>query len=696
MSENEKQSEANEKQLDEILELFKRSEEAESEIRQQALEDLRFRAGEQWPENLKREREHDLRPCLVINKMPQFVRQVTNDQKLNRSSIRVSPVDDKGDVETAKIINGLIRHIENSSNADVAFDTAFEGAATGGFGYFRVITDYCDERSFNQEIQIKRIDNHFSVFFDPSSVELDGSDANFAFITDEVSKEEFEALYPDAELSSMEDWTSIGNARPDWITKDSVRIAECFIKKYEQKNLLQFPDGAVYLEDEVPEQFQGLQVKTRKTMVPVIHWYKINGHEILEETIWPGKWIPIVPVYGEKLNVDGKKIFESVIRHAKDSQKMYNYWASSETETITLAPRAPYIVADGQVPPEFEKFWQSANRKNHAYLPYVPVSSGGQLVGPPQRNAYEAPIAAITSARMQSSDDIKATTGIYDASLGARSNEQSGVAIQRRNIQAQTSNYHFINNLNISKKHCARILIDLIPKIYDTPQAVRIIGEDDQQKIVLINQFFQENGKQVMYDVRAGKYDVVIETGPSFATKRQEAASMMIEMTKAMPQLAQVAGDIIVGNMDWPGASELQERIRKTMPPNLIDSKGDKDLPPEVMAQMQQMQMMVDQLSQQLNQQTEIVKQKRLELESKERIEFAKLNAQLEIARAQIESKEAIEGLNASMTGLEDDIMMMKQRLGLLSIEQPIYESGSLGAVPQQNQMPTGGPETLG
>lgn len=686
--------EANESSDHELLEQIKRNfeadEEAWREVRQDALDDWEFRAGNQWPEAIKRERDQDDRPCLVINKMPQHINQITNEQRQNRPSIKISPVDDFADVETAKVFQGIIKHIENSSNASVAYDNATDGAATGGLGYIRVTTDYCDDMSFDQEIQIKQVYDWASVYFDANSKEPDGSDANHAFIHQEMSKDDFKREYPDAKISSMTDWTSVGDS-DGWITKNTCRVAEYFYKKYTKAKIYQIRDlvtGEILVlkKDELPSNPTTYDIlNERETLIPSIEWVKTNGDEILEKTTWPGKWIPIIPVYGKAMIVDGKRIFESVIRHAKDSQRMLNYWASTESETIALAPKAPFIVADGQIPDEYKNIWKQANRKNTAYLPYKPVSAGGNLVGPPQRNAYEAPIGAITQARMQSNDDIKATTGIYDASLGSKSNETSGIAIQRRNNQAQTSNFHFIDNLNRSIRHVGKILVDLIPKIYDTERALRIIGEDGTEEVVKVNTIFDGKPKN---NLGAGKYDVVVETGPSFATKRQEAAAMMIDMTKAFPNFAQVAGDLILGNMDWPGAKEMQARIRKTLPPGLVDEKQGADIPEEAKAKLGQMEQMIHQLSGQLEQATQALNQKKIETESRERIETLKVNAQLEIAKAQIESKEALAGFQAHISTLDDDIMMMKQRLGLLNFGTPLEnESGESIAVNQQGQM---------
>lgn len=671
--------------LSAALERFRIAEEASNDFRNQALDDLKFLSGEQWPIEVKHAREMDRRPCLTINRLPQFVRQVTNDQRQNRPAIKVYPVDDNADIDTAKILQGMIRHIEYNSNADVAYDTAFEGAVKTGLGWFRVLSDYCDHYSFNQELFIKRIPNCLSVYFDPNSLEPDGSDAEWAFISEDMSWDSFKAQFPKAEHCSYEQWESVGNPPPLWANEKTVRVVEYFYKEFEPDRLLQVvsPDGAtesVLLSDlersgGLPQGFV-IQAE-RETMVPRVKWCKLTGGEILEKTDWPGKWIPIIPVYGDEYIVDGRRVIEGIIRHAKDPQRMYNYWASSETETIALAPRAPWIGAEGQFEGH-EAQWKTANIRNHAYLEYKPKTLGGQPVGPPQRNVFEAPTQAITQARMLASDDLKATTGIYDAALGNRSNENSGVAIQRRAFQAQTSNFHFVDNLSRSIRHGGRILLDLIPKIYDTARAQRIIGEDNEQQIVKINALFEKQGEQKFFNLSIGKYDAVCEAGPSFATKRQDAAQSMLEMSKANPQLMQIAGDLMVKNMDWPGSTELADRLKKTLPPGLADQddKNKKPLPPEVQAQMQQMSQMIENLTHTLDEQSEVIKAKRMEIESRERIEMKKLEVEVELKMAEMGSKE-------SLAVLQHEIAQISQRLDLLNISAPI-DSGIEQTMPDQ------------
>ena len=707
-SDDNKKSQTDDDILETAKKRFRTAQEAENEMRRLGYEDLTFRAGDQWPSEVKTERAADQRPCLTINRIPQFIRQVTNDQRQNRPSIKVYPVDDRADVETAEIYQGLIRHIEVNSNADTAYDTAFEGAAVKGFGYFYITTDWVDPTSFDQEILIKRIRNHFSVYLDPSSKEIDGSDANWGFIFEDVLKEDYSSEYAESELSSMSDWSSIGDDNLDWVSDEHCRVAQYWYREFKTETIVLLSNGISIEKSELdsiyPEGLpKELKITTeRVSKIPYIKCCKINGVEILEQSDWAGKYIPIVPVFGDELDIDGKRVVEGIIRHAKDPQRMLNYWKSTETETIALSPRAPFIVAEGQIPKEYEYIWRTANRKNHAFLPYKPVTIAGQLVGAPQRNAFEPAVAAITNATMQSADDLKSTTGIYDAALGARSSETSGIAIQRRNMQSQTSNFHLIDNLSRSIKHAGRIIVDLIPYIYDAPRTAIIVGEDGEKEMIRINQEFDRKGKVKNYQLGVGKYDVVVEAGPNFATKRLEAAQSMENLTRAYPQIMQVAGDLMVKNMDWPGSQEIADRLKKTLPPNILESENEGQVDQaQVQAQMDQMNQTIQTLSASLEKANFVIDQKKMELESEERIAFAKMETDLR--------KEVIKNSGvAAIDALNGQIEEIRMRLNLLDIRRPINSdfenqfqnnqmnqnlngAGDQFALNQQDQMPPGG-----
>ena len=562
---------------------FNQAIEANGENRVSEVEDLKFAAGSsdngfQWPEKIRNMRENDpngARPVLTINKLPQHIKLVTNEQRQNRPSVKVIPVDDKGDPEVAKILDGIVRHIEVNSDADVAYDTACENQVTIGEGYFRILTDYLDENSFEQDILIKRIRNSFSVYMDPNIQDPSGADQKWCFITDELSKDEFKAQYPKAQVSDWE-LEGQGDQYRSWFENDRIRIAEYFCFEETEKTIYLMEDGSVV--DVVPEGM--VSVKERKTKVPKVCWYKINGCEVLEKRDWAGKYIPVVRVVGNEFDIEGKLIISGIVRNAKDAQRMYNYWTSTEAEAIALAPKSPFVGAAGQFE-NYEDKWQSANIKNYAYLEYNPIDINGHPVPPPQRQMPPMVQAGIVAAKNAAAGDIQATVGQYNPSLGAEAQEKSGVAIRARQRQADVGTFHYVDNLSRAIRHCGRILLDLIPKIYDTQRVARILGEDGEPDHAKINPEQQvpvqdemgEDGKAIgkIYNPGIGRYDVSVIVGPSYTTKRQEAVESMSQLLQGNPQLWGVVGDLFVKNMDWPGADEIAERIKKTIPPQLIE-----------------------------------------------------------------------------------------------------------------------------
>lgn len=649
---------------------FQLAADAESEIRRLYLEDLRFRAGDQWPDGIKRQREMDGRPCLTINQMPSFVKRVTNEQRQNRPAIKVDPVGDGADQETAEILQGMIRHIEYDSDAESAYDTAFECAANGGFGYFRLTTEYDDPMSFEQVIKIKRVRNPLQIYLDPFAKEPDRSDANWGFAFETMSKEQFKKDYPQADASTMADWTSDGDG---WFQEDECRIAEYYYRESVTKTIVQLTNGmvvdkTVFDKNKLDES---LIAKQRDTQVFAIKWCKMNGLEVLEETDIPGQWIPIIPVLGDELDVDGKIILEGVVRHAKDPQRQYNFMASATTETIALAPKAPFIGVEGQFEGH-EAEWQAANVKNQPFLQYKNVSStNGQAVPAPQRQAFEPAIQATTMAMMQSSQDLKSVTGIYEAALGAPSNEISGSAIKARQQQTQGSNFNYQDNLKRALRQAGRIIVSWLPYIYDTPRIQRIIGTDGTPKMVAINTPPDPNAQQGdvaierLYDVTTGKYDVVIDTGPSYQTQRQEAADTQLQLMKAFPPVMQAAADIIVANMDIPGAREISERLKLMLPPQLQKDQKQGDMPPQAQQAIAQLTQQNQQLTQHLNAAQDDLDQKKsekaMDLESKERIDQRKIDLEYERLRVSLIIADIGAKASSAETAFEAEMKLLAQ-----------------------------------
>jgi hypothetical protein len=593
-----------------------------AESREDEIDDLRFYAGSpdnhwQWPADVLATRGAvqgqtiNARPTLTINKLPQHVRQVTNDMRQNRPGAKVIPVDDNADVQVAEIFNGMIRHIEYISDADVAYDTACENQVAYGEGYITLMTEYCDPNNFDQDIKIGRVRNSFSVYMDPLIQDPTGADAKWCFITEDLTKAEYERQYPEAAPISTLQSLGVGDQSiSNWLNEDTVRIAGYYYIDYEKAKLNLYPGGQTAFsgtpEDEQMKLVYGKPKRTRESINPKVRYCKINGYEILEEKEWAGKWIPVIRVVGNEFEVDGRLYVSGLVRNAKDAQRMYNYWVSQEAEMLALAPKAPFIGYGGQFE-GYEDKWKTANTNNWPYLEVNPDVTDGQGAVLPLPQRAQPPMAStgLLQAKAGASEDIKSTTGQYNASLGMGSNERSGKAILARQREGDVGTYHYGDNLTRAVRHVARQLVDLIPKIYDTQRIARIIGEDGETKMVKINPEQPEPVKQIVdqdgvviekiYNPGVGKYDVVATTGPGYATKRQEALEAMAQLLQGNPQLWQVAGDLFVKNMDWPGAQEMAKRFAKTIDPKIMQ---DDDKSPELQAAEMQMQAMGQEMEQ--------------------------------------------------------------------------------------------------
>jgi hypothetical protein len=593
-----------------------------SESREDEVDDLKFYAGSpdnhwQWPADVLATRGAvqgqtiNARPCLTINKLPQHVRQVTNDMRQNRPGAKVIPVDDKADLQVADILNGMIRHIEYISDADVAYDTACENQVAYGEGYIRLLTEYCDDDTFDQDIKIGRVRNSFSVYMDPTIQDPTGADAKWCFVTEDVTRADYERMYPDAAPITTLQSLGVGDQSiSNWLNEDTIRIADYYYIDYDRATLNLYPGNQTAFdgtpEDKMLRQTYGKPKRTRQADRPRVKYCKINGYEILEKNEWAGKWIPVVRIVGNEFEVDGRLYVSGLVRNAKDAQRMYNYWVSQEAEMLALAPKAPFIGYGGQFE-GYEEKWKTANTNNWPYLEINPDVTDGQgsVLPLPQRAQPPMASSGLLQAKSGASEDIKSTTGQYNASLGQGGNERSGKAILARQREGDVGTYHYGDNLTRGVRHIARQLVDLIPKIYDTQRIARVIGEDGVTKMAKINPDQEEPVREVrdqdgividkIYNPGVGKYDVVATTGPGYATKRQEALEAMGQLLQGNPQLWAVAGDLFVKNMDWPGAQEMATRFAKTIDPKLM---SDGEQSPELQAAQQQIQAMGQQMDQ--------------------------------------------------------------------------------------------------
>ena len=593
--------------IDEAKEFLKFCSDADSNNRVEALDDLKFAGGDQWPVEIQNSRLLESRPYLTINKIDAYCRQIQNQQRQQRPRMKAHGMNTQSDEKVAEIVTGILRHIENQSDADSAYDTAFEFAVRMGWGYFRVTHDYPNPDSFDQEIYIKRIDNPFMVYFDPNSTEPDGSDAERCLITEVVSKEVFRKMYPGADDGGGFNQRGTGDSQSEWITKEDIRIAEYFYTVRTRTKLLLLSDGTTCYEDEKPSESMMLEagvyvVSKRETVKKQIKWCKLTGMEVLETSDWAGKYIPVIPVYGQQLIVDSKRKKFGLTRMAKDPQRMYNFWSTALTESVALAPKAKFLLAEGQ-DEGHEMEWNQANIKSMPVLRYKQTDSEGRQAPMPQRIQPEPPPTGMVTALQGLNSDLMAVIGIYDPSQLPQGN-MSGKAINGQQQQTDMTNFHYYDNLTRSIRQCGRICLDLIPKIYDKQRVLRIIGADGKGELVTINEQTQdEQGvDKIENDVTVGQYDIVMETGPGYASKRQEAVENMMALLPADPNLMQTAGDLIFRNMDFPGADVIADRLAAANPLAQIDEKAD--IPPQVQMQLAQSQQTIQQLQQQIQQMT--------------------------------------------------------------------------------------------
>lgn len=621
---------------------------ADMENRDHALDDLRMIRGDQWPDSERQARELEGKPCLTFNGLAQFVRQVTGQIRGMNPAIRVVPGDNEASDDVAEIYAGLIRQIENRCGADSIYEQAAESSAACGIGHWRLRADYCDGDTFDQEILIERIHNPFSVFWDPLAKMPTREDARYCFIVEEVDREDFKAEYPDADMSIL---TSDHSPESGivWSTPDTVTVAEYFWIEYATHKIGMLPDGTIVRDPRPPEMF----VKTRDVRTPVVKWAKITGGDVLDGPLdVPSRYIPVVSVTGEEWHIGESTHRSSVVRYAKDAQQLYNFSRSTGAEVMALQPRAPYLVTAKQVS-GLEEFWAEANQSNRPYLPYNPDGAAP----PPMRVPPPVPSSAVMSEIQLSAEDMKRTTGIYDASLGARSNETSGIAITRRQQEAQNGTSIYADNMVKGVTHTGRILVDMIPRVYDTQRVIRILGEDDQEKQVVINAMLQGSGGIVpVNDMTVGRYDVRISVGPSFNTRRAEAADGMMEFLRVVPQAAPLAADLIAGMQDWPESDRIAERLRKTLPQGIAEE--DDDMTPE---KAQQMQAMRQQQAAQ-KQQADQMAQAAMEADVRKKIAEA-AEAEADAKKAMAEAEEARLKL-AQMTGQIDAAISQASQQG--------------------------------
>lgn len=581
----------------EAREALTQSHEYDRDNRREAMEDLRFIAGFQWPDAARQERRG--RPLITINRSQQFLRQVSNPIRQNMPILKAE-TDGNDDGTDPELANGLIRRIQYNSSAAHVYATAVEHAVGCGIGWFRVATDYDDDEGFNQDICIKRVFNPLTVYPDPGAMEPDRSDMQWCLVSEPMPTAAFKAKYPGKSVAGLDTPSDgAGSSGVVWGTADWVRVAEYWKKTETADEIFLLTTGDTARKSTLSKEqlaflkANGLIQNARPAKAYKVTMTLVSGREQLEEAYeFPSKYIPIIPVIGGEVPLDAGVYRHGLIRFQREPQQLNNYFLSVAAESLGQQPKSPWLVTQKMIG-KWKGLWDNANRDATPYLPYEPDATAPG--GKPERMPPPPLPAGLVQFAQLMQEDMKATTGIYDAALGAKSNETSGVAIAQRQEQGSQATFHYVDNLEHSLEHLGRVLLDMIPRVYDTTRTMKLQTDDDRQQAVTINQELMRVGDVPirLNDVTRMKFNSVrVVLGPSYASRRQEAVQLLMQLVQAMPQVGQVAGDLIAKNLDFDGAEQLSERLRAILPPQILqmenpDMAQAQQPPPDPMQEMQ-------------------------------------------------------------------------------------------------------------
>jgi chaperonin cofactor prefoldin len=694
---------------------FTKVQQWEADSRAKFIADIKFCNGDadnlwQWPDSVRQSRgvgTRDERPCLTINKTHQHCLQIENDQRQNKTSITVHPTGNEATYEASEVLEGIIRHIQYISDAQSCYTTASRFQIQGGLGYWRVVTDYADEESLDQEIYIRRIRDPLTIMLDPDIQEFDGSDARYAFVFDDVPKDEFNAAYP--KYKDRVPSAPLGATSDDWFNQDHVRVAEYFraVPKDDKIAFMVGEDGKttkVKASEMGEEMFhhaiEDPRTKWRSLVTTEIEWYLIVGDEIAERGIWPGKYIPIVRVIGEETIIEGKLDRKGHVRALKDPQRMYNFHGSAEVEFVALQSKIPYIGALKAIE-ELETYWETANTINSAFLPYNHIDDDGNPIPPPSRTQAPQASDAYLRGMATAANDMMLVSGQYQADMGAPSNEQSGKAIQQRQRQGENSTYHYIDNLATAIRFTGKIILDLVPKIYDTKRVIKIMAEDGEQSDVQIDPTAQQayasqqiqnqmTAKEVIFNPAIGRYDVQVDVGPDYGTQREEAFNAISQILATDHEMWKVCGDLLFKSADFPLADELAERLERMVPPEL-KGEGPNPQVAQLSQENQSLQTMLQAMAERLKDKGEGEAAKMMDAQSRQfqvmtdsqREDFEALTNRLDVLFERL-------GAPADAASLERDALMAAHQSDLNMTEA---EHGTALAMAQAEHAQSIAPE---
>ncbi len=643
---------------------WKTASEASSTFRREMRRDQRFAAGmgNQWETEDRQARADEGRPCIEINRIPQFVRQVSNQNRMNRSSIQVNARGKGATKDIANALQALVRSVEVESDADVAYDTATEHQLVSGMGFVRLFAKWADDEAFEQVCRIGRIRNPLAVYWDPSAQEADFSDARWMHVIGVIGKDEYETRWGKvADYQSLAEMTDGHMVVQDWMPEGRVIIAEYYEVTVEKRELLRLSTGqnvwATELEDfnqlyalKHPGEPPPTVVRSREVDKRVVRWAFHNATDILEGNAdrtggreIPGSRIPLFPLIGDERDMDGEVDYRGMVRDARHPQQMYNFWSSSIAEAVALAPKAPWVAAKGQIENYLED-WAEANRVPKAVLMYDPKAVGDHLVPPPQRNTIEPAIQAMVAGLAEANQDLMSVMGLFEPSLGQRgSHSESGKARELLQQQGTVANSNFLDNLQRMKRSLGRALIEWIPVIYDVPRIVHLLQPDGTKKPAVVYAGAENKPADGefgditdIFDVGVGQFDVSISTGPSYQNEKQATEAWLLELFKVLPGLAAIGADIVLENSDHEAAKQLARRAKLALPPQFQDESDPEAQIPILQAKMQQQGQLLELANKAIASMAKALEGKELDNDTKKEVAMIQAGAQMAIAQSKL------------------------------------------------------------
>lgn len=689
--------------LAQALRRFQMAVDAETYNRLEGLQDTLMVDGDgQWDDDIRGRRQRKKRPCLTLNRFIPMIAHVANEQRQSRPAIQIDPVGGGADPESAQIRQGLIRHIEVTSNAETVYDTAFERMVEKGWSWFRIVTEWESPISRYQVIKIEGFTNDFCVYADPTSEDPTRKDMKWAFIVYDMPRGEYLQQYPKSKAAGFTSFASIGDQAPGWITTDSVRVVEYYYMDEQEAEVvyvigqsdgvwrdeIEERDGLWYDKAQLAAMDAGLlepeavlpipvdldedgQLQGRKSTRLRPKWAKINAVEILDGDKGDdfnantagreiaGKYIPLIMVTGRERMVKGQRRLAGMVRNNRDAQRIYNYMASGFVEMVALAPKSPFIAAIGQIE-DFKPIWDSLNEENWPWLPYKPRDVAGQLVPAPQRQDYkiaESVVGYLQGLR-EFDNIIKIGFNIFDPTLGSPRSDQSGRAVAALQSRSDSANMNWLDNMRRSIVHSGNVILEMLPIIYDAARVITVVRPDNERQEVQINQEFSDkDGRIKNYDMSVGKYAVTVSIG-EYASKRQEAVRALGDIAKNVPQVALPLLPLILENMDTPMAREAAELVRRLQPPELQEPGSPEQMQTQFKALMQQHQLLV----QALEAANETIRTKEIENTSKEKIAALQAQAQIAIAAAKLGSAEGIKALTLEYERITSELNRAQER----------------------------------